>query len=176
MEAQKISWPAIQPPVAEKIPHVRDIHSDKVTDNYYWMIDFFKKGPDSDKIVSYLEEENNYLDQSMKATNTLQENLLTEMKNRIKEKDESVHLYKNWYYYYTRTEEGKQYYKYCRKKKDLNAKEEVLLDVDALAEGHAYFAVSGMQVSQDNNLLAFGVDTVSRRQYVINVKDLNTPE
>ena len=153
MMAQKIKWPAIQPPVAEKIPHVRDIHGDKVTDNYYWMIDFFKKGPDSDKVVAYLEEENSYLDQSMRATDKLQENLFTEMKNRIKEKDESVPVFKNGYYYYTRTEEGKQYYKYCRKKNNLEAKEEVLLDVDALAEGHAYFAISGMQVSQDNKLL-----------------------
>ncbi|HXS56731.1 MAG TPA: S9 family peptidase [Hanamia sp.] len=176
MMAQKIKWPAIQPPVAEKIPHVRDIHGDKVTDNYYWMIDFFKKGPDSDKVVAYLEEENSYLDQSMRATDKLQENLFTEMKNRIKEKDESVPVFKNGYYYYTRTEEGKQYYKYCRKKNNLEAKEEVLLDVDALAEGHAYFAISGMQVSQDNKLLAFGVDTVSRRQYVIHIKDLNTGE
>lgn len=176
MLAQKIKWPANQPPVAEKIPHIRDIHGDKVTDNYYWMIDFFKKDPDSDKVVAYLEEENKYLDQSMQATAKLQEDLFTEMKNRIKEKDQSVPVYKNGYYYYTRTEEGKQYYKYCRKKNNLESKEEVLLDVDALAEGHAYFAISGMQVSQDNKLLAFGVDTVSRRQYLIHVKDLNTGE
>jgi oligopeptidase B len=176
MMAQTIKWPAIQPPVAEKIPHLRDIHGDKVTDNYYWMIDFFKKGPDSDKVVAYLEEENKYLDQSMEATAKLQENLFTEMKNRIKEKDESVPVFKNGYYYYTRTEEGKQYYKYCRKKENLKAVEEVLLDVDALAEGHAYFAISGMQVSQDNNLLAFGVDTVSRRQYIIHIKNLSTGE
>lgn len=176
MKAQQSIWPAIAAPVAEKIPHVRSIHGDDVTDNYYWMIDFFKKGPYSNKVVSYLEEENKYVDESMKSTSLLQEHLFTEMKNRIKEKDESVPVFKNGYYYYTRTEEGKQYYKYCRKKGNLKAKEEVLLDVDALAEGHAYFAISGMQVSQNNKLLAFGVDTVSRRQYVIHVKDLSTGE
>ena len=96
------------------------------------------------------------------------------MKNRIKEKDESVPVFKNGYYYYTRTEAGKQYYKYCRKKGNLSAKEEVLLDVDAMAEGHAYFAASGFQVSQDNKLLATAVDTVSRRQYTIHIKNLET--
>ncbi len=174
MKAQQYKWPDIKPPVAEKKSHLRSIHGDDVIDNYYWMIDFFKKGPDSDKVVSYLEAENNYLDKMMAGTTQLQENLFTEMKNRIKEKDESVPVFKNGYYYYSRTEDGKQYYKYCRRKGSLSAKEEILLDVDALAEGHAYYAISGLQVSPDNKLLAFGVDTVSRRQYTIYIKDLET--
>ena len=151
MKAQQYAWPDVKPPVAEINPHIRSIHGDDVTDNYYWMIDFFKKGPDSTKVVSYLEEENKYLGTMMSATNKLQENLFTEMKNRIKEKDESVPVFKNGYFYYTRTEDGKQYYKYCRKKGNLSAKEEVLFDVDALAEGHPYYALSGFQVSPDNN-------------------------
>ena len=174
MKAQKYQWPEVKPPIADKKMHIRDIHGDKVDDNYYWMIDFFKKGPDSATIVSYLEAENTYADKMMGATKPLQEELFAEMKSRIKEKDESVPVFKNGYYYYTRSEEGKQYYKYCRKKGNLSAKEEVLLDVDKMAEGHAYFTATGFQVSTDNNLLAFAIDTVSRRQYTIHIKDLRT--
>ncbi|MEO9209619.1 MAG: oligopeptidase B, partial [Ginsengibacter sp.] len=174
MKAQKYIWPDVKPPIAEIKSHIRDIHGDKVEDNYYWMIDFFKKGPDSTKVVSYLEAENDYLDKMMAGTKQMQENLFTEMKNRIKEKDESVPVYKNGYYYYSRSEEGKQYYKYCRKKGNLKGKEEVLLDVDKMAEGHSYFALSGIQVSPDNSMIAYGVDTVSRRQYTIHIKNLIT--
>ncbi len=174
MKAQQYAWPDAKPPVAEINPHTRSIHGDNVVDNYYWMIDFFKKGTNSSKVVSYLEEENKYLNTMMGETNKLQENLFTEMKNRIKEKDESVPVFKNGYFYYIRTENGKQYYKYCRKKDNLQAKEEVLLDVDSMAEGHPYYALSGFQVSPDNKLLAFGIDTVSRRQYTIRIKNLET--
>ena len=174
MQAQSINWPDVKPPVAEKKEYVRNIHGDKVEDPYYWMIDFFKKGPDSANVISYLQAENNYLESMMKETEPLQEKLFDEMKARIKEKDESVPVFKNGYYYYTRTEEGKQYFKYCRKKGSLTAKEEVLLDVDKMAEGYPYFSAVGFQVSPDNKLLAYGVDTVSRRQYFIRVKDLAT--
>ncbi|WP_242692105.1 S9 family peptidase [Aridibaculum aurantiacum] len=174
MNAQKMEWPKVKPPVAEKKPYTRTLHGESVVDNYYWMIDYFKKGPDSTNTIAYLEAENNYLKAMMKSTEPLQEKLFNEMKARIKEKDESVPVLKNGYYYYTRTEEGKQYFKYCRKKGSLSAKEEVLLDVDAMAEGHPYYSVTGFQVSPDNKLLAFGIDTVSRRQYVIRIKDLAT--
>ena len=174
MNAQTYNWPDIKPPVADKIPFDRIIHNDTVADPYYWMIDFFKKGPNSDKVVSYLEAENVYTDGMMAQTKTFQEDLFHEMKNRIKEKDESVPVFKNGYYYYTRTDTGKEYYKYCRKKGSLSAKEEVLLDVDAMAEGHPYFAAAGFQVSPDNKLLAYAVDTVSRRQYDIYIKNLET--
>ncbi len=174
MDAQTYTWPDGKPPVAEKIPYNRIIHNDTVADPYYWMIDFFKKGPKSDQIVAYLEAENSYTDQMMAQTKNLQENLFNEMKNRIKEKDETVPVFKNGYYYYTRTDTGKEYYKYCRKKGSLTAKEEVLLDVDAMAVGHAYFAAAGFQVSPDNKLLAYAVDTVSRRQYDIYIKNLET--
>lgn len=163
-------------PVAEKIKHWRNIHGDKVLDNYYWMYDYFGKGPDSTKVVNYLKAENAYLDTVMSATKNFQADLFTEMKARIKEKDESVPVFKNGYFYYARTEEGKQYYKYCRKKGTLDAKEEVLLDVDQMAEGHAYYSASGFQVSDDNSMLAYGVDLVSRRQYSIYVKNLETGE
>ncbi|MDP3913699.1 MAG: S9 family peptidase [Bacteroidota bacterium] len=163
-------------PVADKKKHWRDIHGDKVLDNYYWMYDFFGKGPDSINVVNYLTAENTYLDEVMSSTKTFQENLFTEMKARIKEKDESVPVFKNGYFYYARTEDGQQYYKYCRKKGSLDAPEEVLLDVDQLAEGHSYYSATGFSISEDNKLLAYGVDLVSRRQYAIYVKNLETGE
>jgi oligopeptidase B len=163
-------------PIAEKKEHWRDIHGDRVLDNYYWMYDYFGKGPDSTKLVDYLKAENTYLDEVMAGTKQFQANLFTEMKARIKEKDESVPVFKNGYYYYSRTEDGKQYYKYCRKKGTLDAPEEILLDVDKMAEGHAYYAATGFEVSEDNKLLAFGVDLVSRRRYTIHVKNLETGE
>ena len=161
-------------PIAEKKEHWRTLHGDKVLDNYYWMYDFFGKGPDSTKVVNYLKAENAYLDKVMAGTKQLQADLFTEMKNRIKEKDESVPVFKNGYFYYTRTEDGKQYYKYCRKKGSLTAKEEILLDVDQMAEGHAYYVATGYDISEDNRFMAFGVDLVSRRQYTIRIKDLQT--
>ena len=174
MKQQTYKWPDATPPVADKKEHLRILHDDTVPDPYYWMYDFFGKGPDSTKVVEYLTAENNYVDTMMSGTKKLQEDLFTEMKSRIKEKDESVPVYKNGYYYYSRTEDGKQYFKYCRKKGSLDAKEEILLDVDQMAEGHAYFGVIGFAISEDNKLLSFGVDTVSRRQYVIHFKSLET--
>ncbi|PPL02863.1 S9 family peptidase [Parapedobacter indicus] len=169
-------WPQIDPPIAAIKPHVRSLHGDTVADPYYWLNDYFKKGPDSSAVIEYLEAENAYTDSMMKGTEALQAKLFDEMKGRIKEQDESVPYFKNGYYYYTRTEEGKQYFKFCRKKGGLDAPEEILLDVDRLAEGHPYYAASGFNVSPDNRLLAYGVDTVSRRQYTIHVKNLETGE
>ncbi|MEP6513801.1 MAG: S9 family peptidase [Parafilimonas sp.] len=169
-------WSSIQPPVAEMKSYQRIMHGDTVTDNYYWMIDYFKQGADSTKVVDYLKAENAYLDNMMSGTKTLQQNLFTEMKSRIKEQDESVPYLKNGYYYYTRTENGKQYYKFCRKKESLNAKEEVLLDVDEMAASHPYYSATGFDISDDNKLLAYAVDTVSRRQYTIYIKNLETGE
>jgi len=166
----------VQPPVAAIQPTTRFWHGDTVVDNYYWMIDYFKKGPDSTKVVDYLKAENNYTSAMMKGTEKLQQDLFTEMKSRIKEKDESVPTFKNGYFYYSRTEDGKQYFKYCRKKGSLDAPEEVLLDVDKMAEGKPYYAATGFAISNDNKLLAYGVDEVSRRQYTIYIKNIETGE
>ncbi|WP_411972865.1 S9 family peptidase [Sphingobacterium sp. Lzh-3] len=173
---KKIVWPNVMAPVAAVYPHVRKIHDDTVQDDYYWMIDYFKKGEKSQEVIDYLEEENNYTNLMLQDTVDLQENLFHELKSRIKEKDESVPYYKNGYYYYSRTEEGKQYFKFCRKKGTLEGEEEVLLDVDQLAEGHAYYTAKGFSVSPDNRLLAFSVDTVSRREYTIFIKNIETGE
>ncbi|MGJ1414331.1 S9 family peptidase [Sphingobacterium multivorum] len=171
---KKIVWPNVMAPVAAVYPHVRKIHDDTVQDDYYWMIDYFKKGEKSQEVIDYLEEENNYTNLMLQDTEDLQENLFHELKSRIKEKDESVPYYKNGYFYYSRTEEGKQYFKFCRKKGTLEGEEEVLLDVDQLAEGHAYYTAKGFSVSPDNRLLAFSVDTVSRREYTIFIKNIET--
>ena len=171
------SWPEnITPPVAEIKPKELVAHGDTRIDNYYWMNDFFKKGIDSNKVVEYLGAENKYYDTMMSATKPLQEKLYTEMKARIKEKDESVPVFKNGYFYYSRLVEGKDYFIYCRKKGTLDAAEEILLDVNAMAEGHNYYSATGFAISPDNNLLAYGVDTFSRREYKIYIKNLQTGE
>lgn len=169
-------WPDAKPPVADIKPKDVGMFGDKRIDNYYWMGDYFFKGPDSTKVVDYLKAENAYTDTMMAATKAFQDKLFNEMKARIKEKDESVPYFSNGYFYYTKFEEGKQYYIACRKKGSLEAKEEILLDVNKMAEGHAYYSVSGMQVSPDNKLLVYGVDEVSRRQYALHIKNLETGE
>jgi oligopeptidase B len=173
---QTYNWPDVKPPIAAKKPHDTGMHGDQRIDEYYWMADFFKEGPDSEEVVEYLNAENAYTETMMSATKQFQEDLFAEMKGRIKEKDQSVPVFKNGYFYYTRSEEGEQYYKYCRKKDSLDAPEEILLDVDVLAKDHAYYSAAGFNISPDNNLLAFGVDTVSRRQYTIYIKNLETGE
>ncbi|NVO20028.1 MAG: S9 family peptidase [Bacteroidetes bacterium] len=170
------NWPTVKAPVCEKKAKELIAFGDKRVDNYYWLDEYFRKGPDSTKVVDYLKAENAYLDTMMSGLKPFQENLYNEMKARIKEKDESVPWFRNGYYYYNRMEEGKEYYAFCRKKGSLDAKEEVLLDVNKMAEGHNYFSASGFDVSPDNKLLAYGIDTVSRRQYTLYVKNLETGE
>lgn len=171
-----VQWPEVSAPIAATHPYKRQIHGDTVVDNYYWMIDYFKKGPRSEAVINYLNEENAYTTAMLKDTESFQEDLFLEMKSRIKEKDESVPYFKNGYYYYSRTEEGYQYFKFCRKKGRLDADEELLLDIDNLAEGYAYYTAKGFSISPDNRLLAFSVDTVSRREYTIYIKNLETGE
>ncbi|MGP2570032.1 S9 family peptidase [Ornithobacterium rhinotracheale] len=168
------NWPNIPFPKAEQKDYVRDIHGERVNDPYFWMNAYFKKTEDSPAVLAHLEQENIYAEEMMSDTKNLQDKLFVEMRSRIKEKDESVPTFINGYYYYTRTEEGKQYYKFCRKKASLDAPEEILLDVDEMAEGKAYFNAKGFSISPNNELLAFGVDEVSRRQYKIFIKDLKT--
>jgi len=174
MSQQNVKWPDVKAPLAKKKEHIRNIHDDRVTDNYYWMYDYFGKGPDSAKVLEYLTAENDYLAKMMNDTESFQKALFNEMKGRIKEKDESVPVFRNGYYYYTRTENGKQYFKYCRKKGSLQSREEILLDVDQMAEGHSYYSVTGFNISPDNSKLIFGEDKVSRRQYNLFLKDLKT--
>ena len=176
-KTMQYNWPnGKTAPIADKIPKTITEHDTTRIDNYFWMNDYFKKGPDSSKVVAYLEAENTYYDSMMAGTRDLQEKLYNEMKNRIKEKDESVPFFKNGYFYYNRQVAGKDYYVYCRKKTSLSAPEEVLLDVNAMAEGKSYFRVGGTAISPDNKLLAYGVDTVSRNEFTIYIKNLETGE
>ncbi|NML41742.1 S9 family peptidase [Chitinophaga sp. G-6-1-13] len=161
----------IQPPVAEKIPKELTIHGDTRIDNYYWMND--REDP---KVLAWLNAENAYLDTVMAPEKELRGKLFEEMKGRIKETDMSVPYLKNGYYYYSRYEKGKEYPIYCRKKGSLEADEEIILNVNDLAAGHAYCQVAGLSISPDTKLLAYGIDTVSRRRYTIHVKNLETGE
>ncbi len=167
----------IAPPVAEKIP--TKLSGDR-TDNYYWMklTDAQKNAGQKDeqtqKVLNYLNAENDYLKAKLRHTEALQEKIYNEMIGRIKQTDESVPYQDNGYWYYTRYEEGKEYPIYCRKKGTLEAAEEVLLNVNDMAEGHDYYSITGLSVSDDNNLLAYAEDSVSRRRYTIYVKDLRS--
>ncbi len=161
----------IQPPVAEKIEKKLTIHGDTRIDNYYWMNE--RENP---KVLAWLHAENAYLDTTMAPEKELREKLFDEMKGRIKETDMSVPYLKNGYYYYSRFEKGKEYPIYCRKKGSLEADEQIILNVNELAAGHAYCQVAGLNVSEDTKLLAYGIDTVSRRRYTIHVKNLETGE
>jgi oligopeptidase B len=161
----------IVPPVAKKMPKELTIHGDTRIDNYYWMND-----RDNPEVISNLEAENAYTEAVMKHTVPLQEKLFEEIKSKIKQEDESVPYKKNGYYYYSRTVPEAEYYLVCRKKENLEAPEEVVLDVNKMAEGYEFFSVAGQAVSPDNKIVAFGVDTVSRRQYAIYFKNLETGE
>lgn len=177
IETNKKIWPMnVEIPDCEKRPKLMTQHGDTRVDDYYWLNGFFYKNADTTKIVEYLKAENKYCEKMMVNTKPLQKVLYAEMKGRIKEKDESLPTFQNEYFYYTRVETGKDYYVYCRKKETLNAPEEILLDVNKMAEGHNYFALGGVKTSPDNKLLLFSVDTVSRRQYTIYIKNLITGE
>lgn len=170
----------IKPPVAEKKAHELTANGNTRVDNYYWMklSDEQKNAEQKDeqttKVVNYLTAENDYLKAKMAHTEGLQEKLYNEIIGRIKQTDESVPYLDNGYWYYTRYEEGQEYPIYCRKKGSLNGKEEILLNVNELAKGHSYYSIRGLNVSEDNNLLAYAEDSVSRRRYTVYVKDLRT--
>jgi len=157
------------PPLAKKIPKVTEINGRKLVDNYYWLRD--KPNPE---VKAYLEAENAYTDAVMKPTEGLQKKLYDEMLSRIKETDVDVPYSEGGYYYYSRTEAGKQYQIRCRKKGSLDAPEEVLLDINQLAKGQVFMGVAAYAVSQDGNFLAYSTDNTGFRQYVLHVKDLRT--
>jgi oligopeptidase B len=157
----------MKPPIAEKKPKELTIHGQTRIDNYFWM-----NNREDSSVINYLKAENAYTDEMIKDTKEFQDHLFNEIVGRIKQTDESVPYRDNGYYYYTRFEEGKEYPVYCRKKGSLETGEEILLNVNEMAEGHDYFQVSGLTVSPDNQKIAYGVDTVSRRKYTIYFKDL----
>jgi oligopeptidase B len=169
-------------PIAEKKPTKLKKHGDVRVDNYFWMrlSDEQKLAPIKDeqtkKVTNYLEAENDYYKEVTAYTKDFQEDLFQEMKGRIKEDDSSVPYKNNGYFYNTRYEVGKQYPIYSRKKGNLEAKEEILFDVNEMAKGFEYFQLGGLNVSPNNKLAVFATDTVSRRQYFLRIKNLETGE
>lgn len=161
----------IFPPKVKKIAKELSIHGDTRVDNYFWLNE--RENPE---VVKYLEAENDYNEKMTAHTKQFQVDLFEEMKSRIKEDDASVPYKLNGYWYYVRFEVGKGYPIYARKKETLEAEEQILFDCNQMAEGHAYFKLSGLSVSPNNKLVSFGVDTVSRRKYTIQIKNLETGE
>jgi oligopeptidase B len=159
----------INPPVAKIVPHELTAHGHTRIDNYYWLNE-----RDNPEVMAYLEAENAYKDAVMAHTEDLQEKLYQEIVGRIKQTDMSVPYKDQGYYHYTRYEEGAEYPIYCRKKGSLDTEEEIVLNVNDMAKGHDYFSVAGYSTSSDNNLIAYGVDTVSRRLYTLYFMDLTT--
>ena len=145
--------PSPGPPIAKVVPKEITVHGDTRVDPYFWLRD--RKDPDT---IAYLEAENHYTSARLKHTEGLQEKLYAEMLGRIKQTDLSVPLKRDNYFYYTRTEEGKQYAIQCRKQGTLEAPEEILVDGNVLAEGHKYFRVGNFSVSPNHRLLAYSVD------------------
>ncbi len=161
----------LKPPIAEKHPKELNIHGHTRIDNYYWLNE--RENP---KVKEYLEAENDYTKALLEHTEDFQKVLYDEIVGRIKQQDESVPYKDNGYFYYTRYEEGKEYPIYCRKKETLEAPEEIILNVNDLAEGRNYIKVIDLSISLDNRILAYGVDTLSRRKYDIYFKNLETGE
>lgn len=159
------------PPRAKKIEKVFTEFGKTRIDNYYWLNE--RENPE---VIAYLEAENEYTDAAMQDTEKLQSKIFDEIVGRIKQNDMSVPYELNGYTYYTRFEEGKEYPVYCRKVLEDNAAEEIMLNGNEMAKGHAFFHIGGWEVSQNNEYLVFTVDTVSRRKYTIYVKNLKTGE
>jgi oligopeptidase B len=163
------SSPLPTPPVAKKVPQTTEVNGRTLVDNYFWLRD--KKNPE---VKAYLEAENAYTDAVMKPTEAFQKRLYDEMLGRIKETDVDVPYKEGDYFYYSRTEAGKQYQIRCRKKGNVDAPEEVVLDINEMAKGQVFMAVGAYRVSSDGNLLAYSTDNTGFRQYVLAVKDLRT--
>ena len=167
-------------PIAKKKSTTLKKHGDTRIDNYFWMRltdeqkNAAKKDTQTQEVYDYLEAENNYYEDVMGFTKPFSEKLFEEMKGRIKEDDESVPYKDNGYFYITRYKKGDQYPIYSRKKETLATEEEILFDVNKEAKDFEYFQLGGLNVSPNNKLVAFATDTVSRRQYVLQIKNLET--
>jgi len=161
----------IQPPKAKKIAKKLVEHGDERIDNYYWLND-----SENPEVIAYLNAENEYYNAKTSNIKELQEDLFQEMKSRIKEDDESVPYKKNQYLYITKFKIGQQYPIFTRKKDTLNTVEEIMFDVNKMAKKHTYYNLSGISVSPNNKIAAFGIDKVSRRQYTLYFKNLETNE
>ena len=158
-------------PRAEKINKIMTMHNHERIDEFYWLNE--RGNP---KVIDYLNSENDYRNSYMEDYKGLENELFEEIKSRIKEDDSSVPYLDNGYYYYTRFEKGKQYPIYCRKKDNLKNDEEILIDVNKMSQGHEYFRIGGIDISPNNKIMAYSVDTISRRLYTVHFKNLETGE
>lgn len=171
MSESQLNTNSNKPPVANKIAKVDTTHDDVRVDNYYWLRD--KSNPE---VIAYLEAENKYTGEMMKPAQALQETIYNEILRRTKLTDLSVPYKLGDYWYYARTEEGKQYQIYCRKYKSIEAEEQITLDLNKLAEGHKFLGLGAYDVSDDGNLLAYSLDTTGFRVYNLYIKNLITGE
>ena len=159
------------PPVARREPAEHVLHGDRRVDHYDWL-----RHKESPAVLAYLEAENAYTDIVLKPTESLQEKLYQEMLGRIQQTDLSVPYRLRGYLYFNKTEEGKQYPYHYRRRYEEGAPEELLLDLNQLAEGRSFLGLDAFDVSDDNQLLAYSTDTTGFRQYALAVKDLHTGE
>ena len=159
------------PPIAKVEPKIDTLFGVEMTDNYYWLRD--RGNPE---VLAYINAENDYTDAVMKHTEGLQEKLFQECKARIKETDLSVPVKDGEYFYYDREEEGKQYEIYCRKRGSLEAPEQILLDVNAVAEGKDFTDIAPFQPSPDHSMLVYGTDDNGSERYTLHFKNLSTDE
>ena len=158
-------------PLATQIPKNLTIHDDVRVDEFYWLND--RENPE---VIDYLNKENDYYNAHTAHTKDFQVSLFEEMKSRIKEDDSSVPYKYNGYWYITKFEKGKDYPIYTRKKETLEAAEELLFDCNEMSKGHSYFRLVGLNISPNNNMISYAVDTTGRRQYKLHIKDLKTNE
>lgn len=162
---------SMKEPVAKKIEKIFEEHGQQRIDNYYWL-----NQREDPEVIAYLNAENDYTKEVLKDTEELQERIFNEIVGRIKQTDMSVPYIVNGYEYYVRFEEGGEYPIYCRKPVSENPEEEIMLNGNSMAEGHSFFQIGGWKVSYNNELLAYSVDTVSRRKYTIHFKNIQTGE
>ncbi|WP_237063302.1 MULTISPECIES: S9 family peptidase [Microbulbifer] len=163
--------PEAVPPVARKEPHRMSIHGHERVDDYYWMRDDARQDPE---VIAHLEAENKYTESVMAHTEALQKVLYDEMTGRLEQDKSTVPVKVRGYWYYSRYQPGQEYPVHARRKGDLDAPEEIMLDVNAMADGKSYFNVGETAVSPDNRLLAYAEDSVGRRIYTLRFKDLET--
>lgn len=163
---------SIQPaPVARKVPRKTVIHGEELQDDYFWLRDKANPG-----VIEYIEAENRYTNAFMKPTQQLQKRLFNEMLSEIKQTDQTVPDKIDDYFYYSRTEEGKQYPIYCRKKGSLNASEQIILDVNTISEGNVFFNVDICKASPNHDLLMYLADATGSERNTLMIKDLKTGE
>src|SRR5271154_1885172 len=158
-----------QPPVAKKATHDTQVNGVAMHDDYFWLRE--KSNPD---VKAYLDAENAYTDSLMATNKPFEDQLYKELLSHVKETDDTYPFHEYGYYYYDRTEAGKQYVIHCRRKGSMTAPEEVMLDVNKLAEGEKFMSVSRFEVSDDGNLLAYTTDNTGFRQYKLHFRDLRT--